>query len=55
MDMSKSPGYLAVEELVKAQKTHMKLQREFQQSMLEESIEERREVRLISVQWCTYV
>ncbi len=42
--MSKSKGYLAVEELVKAQDTHMKLKRQFQEEKLQENIMKMREV-----------
>ena len=45
MDMSKSAAFLAVEELVKAQKTHMRLKRQFQEAKLQEDIKNRREVR----------
>ena len=45
MDMSKSPEYLAVEELLKAQDTHMKLKRQFQETQLKEIIAKRQEVR----------
>lgn len=45
MDMSKSAAFLAVEELVKAQKTHMRLKRQFQEAKLEEDIKSRRQVR----------
>lgn len=44
LDMSKSPGYLALEELLKAQDTHMKLKRQFQEEKIKEFIRKRREV-----------
>ena len=44
MDMSKSAGFLAVEELVKAQETHMRLKRQFQEAQLDEDIKNRRQV-----------
>ena len=44
MDMSKSAAFLAVEELVKAQQTHMRLKRQFQEAKLEEDIKNRRQV-----------
>ena len=44
MDMSKSAGFLAVEELVKAQETHMRLKRQFQEAQLDEDIKSRRQV-----------
>ena len=42
--MSKSPGFLAIEELLKAQDTHMKLKRQFQEERVKEAIAKRREV-----------
>ena len=42
MDMTKSPGYLAAEELLKAQATHVKLSRQFQETKLKEQLEEMR-------------
>ena len=45
MDMSKSAAFLAVEELIKAQETHMRLKRQFQEAKLEEDIKTRKEVR----------
>lgn len=45
LDMSKSPELLAVEELLKAQDTHMKLKRQFQEAQLKEAIAKRQEVR----------
>lgn len=45
LDMSKSPGFLAIEELLKAQDTHMKLKRQFQEEQIKEAIRKRREVR----------
>ena len=44
MDMSKSAGFLAVEQLVKAQETHMRLKRQFQEAQMEEDIKSRRQV-----------
>ena len=44
MDMSKSAGFLAVEELVKAQETHMRLKRQFQEAQMDEDIKNRRQV-----------
>ena len=44
LDMSKSPELLAVEELLKAQDTHMKLKRQFQEAQLKEAIAKRQEV-----------
>lgn len=44
MDMSKSTAFLAVEELVKAQETHMRLKRQFQEAQLDEDIKNRRQV-----------
>ena len=46
MDMSKSAAFLAVEELVKAQQTHMRLKRQFQEAKMEEDIKNRRQVRV---------
>lgn len=45
MDMSKSAAFLAVEELIKAQETHMRLKRQFQEAKLEEDIKTRKEVK----------
>lgn len=44
MDMSKSAGFLAVEELVRAQETHMRLKRQFQEAQMDEDIKNRRQV-----------
>ncbi len=44
MDMSKSPGYRAVEELLKAQSTHMKLRRQFEEERLRKDLTEMKEV-----------
>lgn len=43
--MSKSPAFLAVEELIKAQDTYMKIKRQFQETYIQEAIRKRREVR----------
>ena len=45
MDMTKTPAFRAVEELVRAQNTHMKLRREFEEAKLSEDIAEMKEVR----------
>ena len=45
MDMSKSAAFLAVEELIKAQDTHMRLKRQFQEAKMEEDIKTRKEVK----------
>ncbi len=47
LDMSKSPGFLAVEELLKAQDTHMKLKRQFQEEQVKEAIATRRQVNAV--------
>ena len=47
LDMSKSPGYLAVEELLKAQDTHMKLKRQFEEEKMREFLKKRWEVHNI--------
>ena len=44
MDMTKTPAFRAVEELLKAQKTHMKLRREFEEAKLSEDIVAMKEV-----------
>ena len=40
MDMRKTPAYRAVEELLKAQNTHMTLKRQFEEAKLTEDIAE---------------
>ncbi|KAL5457010.1 hypothetical protein EMCRGX_G034243 [Ephydatia muelleri] len=42
MDMTKSPGYLAAEELLRAQATHVKLSRQFQEARLKEQLADMR-------------
>eukprot|EP00731_Ephydatia_muelleri_P031655 Em0023g162a len=42
MDMTKSPGYLAAEELLRAQATHVKLSRQFQEARLKERLADMR-------------
>lgn len=44
MDMTKTPAFRAVEELLKAQNTHMKLRREFEEAKLSEDIVAMKEV-----------
>lgn len=44
MDVSKSAGFLAVEELSKAQEIHMRLKRQFHVAQLDEDISNRRQV-----------
>ena len=44
MDMTKTPAFRAVEELLKAQDTHMKLRREFEEAKLSEDIVAMKEV-----------
>ena len=41
MDMSKSAGLLAVEELIKAQETHVRLKRQFQEAQMDKDIKNR--------------
>ena len=41
IDMSKSAGFLAVEEMVKVQETHMRLKRQFQEAQMDEDIKNR--------------
>ena len=45
LDMSRSPEFLAVEELLKAQDTHMKLKRQFQETQIKEALAKRQEVK----------
>ena len=45
MDMSKSTGYRAVEELLKAQSTHTSLRRQFEEARVSEMTLAQREVR----------
>ena len=45
MDMSKSVGYRAVEELLKAQSTHTALRRQFEEARVAEMTLVQREVR----------
>ena len=47
MDMTKTPAFRAVEELLKAQNTHMKLRREFEEAKLSEDIVAMKEVCII--------
>jgi len=44
LDMRKSAGLLALEELLKAQETQMKLNRQFQHDRMKDLIRRRREV-----------
>ena len=48
MDMTKTPAFRAVEELLKAQNTHMKLRREFEEAKLSEDITAMKEVYMHS-------
>ena len=45
MDMSRSAGYRAVEELLKAQSTHMSLRRQYEEARQSEMTLAQREVR----------
>ena len=45
MDMTKSAGYRAVEELLKAQTTHMSLRKQFEGARVNEMTQAHREVR----------
>ena len=45
MDMTRSTGYRAVEELLKAQSTHMTLKRQFEEARVSEMTLAQREVR----------
>ena len=53
MDMSKSTGYRAVEELLKAQSTHTSLRRQFEEARVSEMTLAQREVRGESLKYYT--
>lgn len=44
MDMSKTPTARAVDELLKAQRTHIKLKRKFEEAKLKEDLAEMKQV-----------
>lgn len=44
MDQTKSLGYQAMEELLKAQRTHTQLKRQFAKAKLEEELSKKREL-----------
>ena len=52
MDMSKSAGFRAVEELLKAQKTHMSLRKQFEEARLSEMTLAHREVIIRTSTYC---